>query len=617
MIYPAMTYIGSNHFSALYGQNDTIIDQKATGLQHLFVDNFEKDLIHTACSTVRVDDTLYYADRIKAKIGHPRRHQSSKSYTLNNAIMVDEFVYDDFTKVDYVGAHEKYIRFKTIITNTSNQSKSFKISSLMISKPGNSVNCELKDGLLNYKIEGKHLGVMSSEYNKSHISLDAPSGFMYHGVEDLLFDLSSHEQYSLKANNPISSSLYVTKDISPHDSYSFEWVILIGKDQKEIEDSSKQFRFIPDFKDIKIYWENYLNNLSLPVIFEEEVKTKLVALKGALLQGLLPADITGHYFANGEVSFYSRDALMGSRAFLYAGLYEDFESIIAFFLSCEVKDNGEYFQRYRFDKCGDEGANNNVFRQIDFIGYFIRVITDYYELTNKLLCSFDKLENIIDILSRTSKKHGLYGPEGGVNEGVYGPAFITSTNMFIAGGIKGAIYLAKAFKKYELEKKWTKLYDDLFLAIEQMYNDDQYYPYGYVTYHDQVIRRYDTPQLLSISLGYPVTSKFKQAFKTLLSKATFFGYGFGYSEQEYHDGPWIFNTAAAAEVAYIINDHEAYDHIMNWLVDHQNGFGLNPEAIDAKNENIPFINPLMWANSEFVCAAYVNRIKMLRKKYDY
>jgi hypothetical protein len=147
MIYPAMTYIGSNHFSALYGQNDTIIDQKATGLQHLFVDNFEKDLIHTACSTVRVDDTLYYADRIKAKIGHPRRHQSSKSYTLNNAIMVDEFVYDDFTKVDYVGAHEKYIRFKTIITNTSNQSKSFKISSLMISKPGNSVNCELKDGL--------------------------------------------------------------------------------------------------------------------------------------------------------------------------------------------------------------------------------------------------------------------------------------------------------------------------------------------------------------------------------------------------------------------------------------------------------------------------------------
>jgi hypothetical protein len=31
---------------------------------------------------------------------------------------------------------------------------------------------------------------------------------------------------------------------------------------------------------------------------------------------------------------------------------------------------------------------------------------------------------------------------------------------------------------------------------------------------------------------------------------------------------------------------------MNWIIKHQNGFGMNPEAIDAKNENNPFINPL-------------------------
>ena len=135
-----------------------------------------------------------------------------------------------------------------------------------------------------------------------------------------------------------------------------------------------------------------------------------------------------------------------------------------------------------------------------------------------------------------------------------------------------------------------------------------------LTYHNDIINRYDTPQLLSASLGYPITDNYKESFYTLLKYASYFEYGIGYSEQEYHDGPWIFNTAAASEVAYLIGDIENYKNLMNWIIKHQNGFGMNPEAIDAKNENNPFINPLMWANSEFVCAAYANIIKKLRNR---
>ena len=616
MIYPAMTYIGSNRFSALYGQNDTIIDQKATGLQHLYVDNYEKDLIHTACSSVRVDDVLYYADRIKSKIGHPKRHKALKSYPLNNSIMVDEFVYENFTKTDYVGAHESYIRFKTVINNTSKMTKVFKCSAIIISKPGNKVKCDLNKGLLNIEIEGKNIGVISKDYDRSHISLDAPSGFMYHGFEDILYDLNEYDNHTIEATNSMALSLYKNKELKAGEAYTFEWVILIGENQEKISSLAQNFEYIPDYTDIKLYWENYLKDISMPAVYQNDVKTKLVALKGALLDGLLPADLTGHYFANGEVSFYSRDALMGSRAFLYAGLYQDFESIIHFFLECEVKDNGEYYQRYRFDKLADEGANNNVFTQIDFIGYFTRVISDYYYLTGKLICSFKKINSIVNILSGIEEKNGLYGPEGGVNEGVYGPAFITSTNMFIVGGIRGAINLTKEFNENKLEKKLTNIYENLFLSIEKIYSEEDYYPYGYVTYHNQIVRRYDTPQLLAASLGYPITDQYKQSFKMLLKNATYFEFGFGYSEQEYHDGPWSFNTAAAANVAYLINDIENYKNIMNWLVNHQNGFGLNPEAVDAKNEEIPFINPLMWANSEFVCAAYSNVINKLRKKNE-
>lgn len=612
MIYPAMTYIGSNKFSALYGQNDTIIDQKATGLQHLYVDNYEKDLIHTACSTVKVDDVIYFADRIKPKVGHPKRHKSRKSYVENYSIMVDEFEYTSFTKVDKVAAHENYVRFQTTITNTTNENKEFQLSSLLITKPENKTNIQSKKDILYYEIEGKHISVVTSSYKGHHLSLDAPSAFMYRGIEDLLFNRNNNVK-ELKNTLPIASSIYTNITIKPQESYTFDWAILIGNSAAELEASSSAFEFEQEFNDVKEYWNNYLENVNKPTSYEYETKTKLVALKGALLDGLLPADLTGHYFANGEVCFYSRDALMGSRAFLYAGLYEDFLSIINFLLSCNKKDNGEYYQRYRFDKIQDEGANNNVFTQIDFIGYFTRVITDYYHLTGTLACTFEVIDEMISILNNTSQKNGLYGPEGGVNEGVFGPAFITSTNMFIAGGIKGAVYLAGNFNEYDLEQKWSFIYKKLFLSLESVF-DKEYYPYGYVTYHDDIVRKYDTPQLLSGSLGYPITKQFKQNLTTLIQKASYFDFGIGYSEQEYHDGPWIFNTAAAAQVSYLTENITQYNEIMKWMIHHQNGFLMNPEAIDAKNEGIPFINPLMWANSEFVCAAFSNIITEMRRK---
>ena len=409
MIYPALTYIGSNHFSALYGQNDTIADQKATGLQHLYIDNYEHDLIHTACSTVLVDEKIYYADRIKSKVGHPLRHKSTKSYVLNHSIMVDEFDYDDFKKVDYVAAHEKYIRFKTVITNKTNLVKTFQISSLLITKPGSKAKCNLADNLLSFDIDGKNIGIIAKHSDKTKISLDAPSGFMYRGIDDLLFDNNDCSDCFIESDLPISSSLSTKKILKPGESFTYEWVILIGVTKYDVLKESKKFIFIDDYKDIIEYWDNYLLDINESVMFQEVTKTKLVALKGALLDGLLPADLTGHYFANGEVSFYSRDALMGSRAFLYAGLYDDFKSIINFFLQCETKDTGEYYQRYRFDKIADEGANNDVFTQIDFIGYFTRVVSDYYLLTKEMICSFTILDRMINILFQTNQKNGLFG----------------------------------------------------------------------------------------------------------------------------------------------------------------------------------------------------------------
>ena len=78
-MYPGLTYIGTGRFSGLYGCNETIVDQKATGLQHFFIDDYKVDLIHTACSVVTVDDNAYFGDRIKPKSGHALRQKSEMS----------------------------------------------------------------------------------------------------------------------------------------------------------------------------------------------------------------------------------------------------------------------------------------------------------------------------------------------------------------------------------------------------------------------------------------------------------------------------------------------------------------------------------------------------------
>lgn len=614
-MFHGLTYIGTNKFSGLYGLNDTIVDQKATGLQHLFVDNYQTDLVHTACSVVTLDDKAYFADRIKNKVGHAVKQQSFKSHVENHAIMIDLFTYDQFDKEDRVGVCEDYIHFQTKITNKSKESKTFKLSSLVITQNGLNGTCQVNQNHILLNLEDKFLGLISHHTEKIYASLDAPSGFMYHGIEDILYDKNEY-QGKIQTTLPISTSLNQVVNLEPGASYVYDWAIVIGDHQEDLITKLSNFEFKKDFADVKDYWNHYLNHIQQIEDYQSEVKTALVALKGALLDGFLPADLTGHYFANGKVCFYVRDALMGSRAFLYAGLYDDFESIIHFLLTCEAKDNGEFYQRYNCERRPDEGANNNVFSQIDSIGYFARVIHDYYQLTGKLACDYDQLKRVVNVLDDIESKNGLYGPEGGVNEGVYGPAYIVSTNMFIAGGLIAAIEIAKQFNHHEDTLKWQSKLNVLVEAIEATFIKDTFYPYGYVSYHDEIIKRYDTPQLLAASLGYPITNHYKDNFYTLLDKGTYFGYGFGYSEQEYHDGPWIFNTAGAAEVAYLIGDVNNYQHIMKWMVDHQNDYGLCPEAIDARSNNHSFINPLMWANAEFVVAAYGPIIKQLRRLTD-
>ena len=96
----------------------------------------------------------------------------------------------------------------------------------------------------------------------------------------------------------------------------------------------------------------------------------------------------------------------------------------------------------------------------------------------------------------------------------------------------------------------------------------------------------------------------KSTHRYFFKYASFFEDGIGYSEQEYHHGPWLFNTLACAEYCKRRGDLEEYTKKMRWAVKHSNRYGLLPEAVDADQEEICFINPLSWACAEFVAAYF-------------
>lgn len=611
-MYPGMTFIGSGKFAGLYGLNETIVDQKATGLQHFFIGDYRKDLIHTACSVVILDDKAFFGDRIKPKVGHPERIRLS-STVEGHGVFVDTLTQDRFRKTDRVGTlGDDTLYFETEVANLGGEAMDMSVASLVITQPNTEFKIRRTGNAILFQSEDKHFAMITQEARSCHASLDAPSGFMYHGIEDLLYSKNEFDDM-MEAVSPISVSMGSRISIKAHDTYLFKWMLVIGEHEEELLAKLDTLSFDRGIERIKSYWQAWLSQSTLQSRFPEVSDTMLVALKAATLNGFLPADLTGHYFAKGKVCFYVRDALMGARAFLYSGHREEFQQVVRTLLHCPRKENGEFYQRYNPELLPDEGANNNVFSQIDAIGYFARVVSDDFSLHDGSIVDFDFLRSVVDGLDHVSRKNGLYGPEGGVNEGVFGPAFITSTNMFIAGGLFGAAEMATSMGRDAEAKRWKSMADRLVENIEACFLDEGYYAYGYVDYHEEILRKYDTPQFLAASLGYPLTDNYKENYTTLNRAASFFQHGIGYSEQEYHHGPWLFNTAASAEVARLLGDADGYERKMKWMADHRNDYGLLPEAIDATDEKRCFINPLMWASAECVCACYVDEIHKLRR----
>ncbi|GAU78454.1 hypothetical protein [Fusibacter sp. 3D3] len=610
--YPGIGIIGSERLSGIYGMNEGIIDAKGTGIQHLFYDTFDVDLIHSACTLIKIGDTLYYGNRKETRSAHQVHMHPSISEIREGFIMTDLFNQDQIQITNQAyGFDEAKLGFETTLKNRRHEPLDIEVYTYLILRNTAHVSAKIMENQVIANIGTAFIGVKvgsedgSEDGSKAYLIEESPTGFLYRTTNAVHYDEKS--SHPLETSNMVGVLIGHPMRIMPNETYTFMWGIVFEKSERAVMDALKVYPVRTAQSMAQTYWKSYLES-GYPCerkAYEDIVNINQIAIKSATIKGFVPADLTGHYFSEGLPSYYARDSMMVARAFLLSGHLKEAREVMVYLYNRKRKASGEFYQRYNGNGEPSEGANNSVFHQLDSIGYFMKNVYDYYKITGELLISPNAIKSLMDALLNCEKKKGMIGPEGGVNEGVYGPAFITSSNMFIYGGVKASIELIEdGLYKSQLET----LCKEILEGIENTYLEGEGYQYGYVSYHDDLVKKYDTPVYFGLLYGFENTEHMKSTHQSLLKNAAYFEDGIGYSEQEYHHGPWIFNTAACAEYAFLTGDLNTYEKKYHWITEHSNRYGLMPEAISADDENSCFINPLIWPCAEFVSASFIRTI---------
>jgi len=602
--YPGVALIGCENLAGLYGVNEGIVDGKGTGLQHLFFDEFSDDLIHSATTLIKDGQTIYYGNRSERAGQHPNHHRPENSIADAGYIFTDTFDFPGFVRQDKVFSWgDANIGFETVIRDKSGYTREIEVYAYVITRPGTARHLAGQGDLVFGDLGSCQCALQFKNADLVSLIEEGPTGFIYRTTGAVLHNRNYPKTVEIRPDMHGGILLGRRLSLPANGELRISWTMAFGNSRREIDAVLGKDHAGQASELAAVYWETYLaSGHLLSRAYPQLDRCNQVAIKSALIGGFIPADLTGHYFADGLPSYYPRDALMVARAFILSGHYPEAGKTISYLLSRPRKPQGDFYQRYDGVGRPSEGANNNVFQQLDSVGYLLRLVQDYARATGEQLISDDDVFALADVILRAETKFGLVGPEGGVNEGVFGPAFIVSSNMFIYGGLQAAAaMLGDHPRKPEVIEKCV----EILAGIEATFIADLGYQYGYVTYHDELVMKYDTPQYFGLLYGFEDTPNMRDTNAYLLVSGSYDCDGIGYSEQEYHHGPWTFNTAACAEYAFLTGDQAIYLQKMNWLDAHCNAYGILPEAFSADDRAVCYINPLVWACGEVVSALHI------------
>lgn len=585
--YPGLAIVGGGAVAGLYGVNGGLVDAQGTGLQHCFAGDYRHDLIHTATTLLRCPDgRVVYGNRLDDGLSHPVHLRPERVFNRDGYAWGSTFR-EPAVRTEVVAASGPgCISFACTVEGPFEGD----VMALVVFRGYPGAACRITPGGADWDgPESKRLSLrVEGESSPFALTADSPSGFLYRTVQSLR-DPEAPPPV-LQTAQPIGLAVGRSVSLAPGQSCCLRWHLLAPD-------------AVPG--DAEAFWEPWYA-AGAPVTLPDPAmahyyRANLAALRGAVMGGFVPADMTGQYFAGGAPSYYARDSLMIARALLLSGHYPEFRAIVRYLAARPAKRGGEFCQRYNAAGEPSEGQHNGVPHQLDSQGYFVWNVVEYYRRTGEWIVPFEQIAAVLDALADCIGPQSMAGPEGGVNEGVFGPAYITSSNMFIYGGLAAGIEAARALGRPAEAERWLGLQARIGEGIEAAWDEALgRYSYGFVTYDHRPVRKYDAPQYFGPLYGFPLTERMLRNDRFLRRHAAFFGDGIGYSEQEYHHGPWIFNTAACAQFQVLAANEAEYRAKLCWLMAHANQFGLMPEAIDADDESRCFVNPLVWGCAEAV-----------------
>lgn len=387
MTYPGLAIIGCENLAGIYGVNEGIPDAKGTGVQHLFHKSFGKDLVHSAITLIKDGDTIYYGNRSEKSGQHPIHHPPSSSEAEGGFVFTDSFEYGEFIKKERVFAWgDANLGFDVEITNKRNKPRDIEIYAYVILRPQPQRHVQRNGDNVLAHGSNCNIGVNFPDAELCSILEEGPTGFIYRLTNSVLRDQMSNSPFS--ADNDMLCGVLLGKKFTlpANGSVNASWSMGFSNDVADLKKEPDKSHQSNNLERASQYWETYL---SLGNKARDQDKNfnrvNQVPIKSSIIAGFVPADLTGHYYANGQPCFYARDALMVARAFMHSGYLSETRQIITYLQTRDRKQSGEFYQRYDGNGKPSEGANNNVSRQLDSLGYFLKIVYDFEQLSGESL----------------------------------------------------------------------------------------------------------------------------------------------------------------------------------------------------------------------------------------
>lgn len=377
-------------------------------------------------------------------------------------------------------------------------------------------------------------------------------------------------------------------------------------------------------------WNKWIRQGKLPYrnpksdkqrLYNEYYSRNLYAAYSSVLNGNVPADVTGQFHTNGMPQLYPRDAMMVARNLLQLGYHETAAEIIRFWSGDNIpmKTPGEFYARYDARGQATDGGSGARYDEPEWDAgaYLIVLNYEYYKVTGKWISTPEKLFSCADFIVGALDSNGLLY-EGGIVEWT---GYLPATNMICAAALLKASEIAKLYKRNDLARKYTTAYNTIDASLPKLFDNERklytarrYYSikaddnFSLSEKKGSLNYLWDVTSIFGILWGYPDHPLMHDTYRYVKENLNDNG-GVKYFEatddswlEAYGSDLFFFATAAWAKYAVMQNDNVFAQKNIDWIIAQSNIYGLMPERVLSDYSAISEASPLTWCCAEFATA---------------